>query len=321
LTVSLGRKTSFRTGVAVSYVSAFAFDSFVQRTQNERPVPAIGSIDDASLDWTSTTYGGTAQLTRAVGPRTSLSVVGAVGHSERRILQQSSDERSVAAVFGRTVGRDMLVQTIYTFHEGRQAVGEQISPLWSQDLQVSTEKTWRHTPFRRTTFSVAGGPSLFQQRTIGPVPADPELARLDETERLFRFVGTLSLDHDVSRTWSTRAWYRRGAGALDGVFFSNTGGLDIRGRVGRRVTVTLSGGYTDGDIGLGFIAQRRYGTSFGVARLQVALARFVALNAQYYIYRYDFAGSDVPEGFLRRIDRHGMRVGIVLWAPLRRGAR
>jgi hypothetical protein len=317
LNVALGRKTSLRAGIAGSYVSAYAFDTFVQRTQTDRPIGSTGGVDDASLDWTRTTYGGTVQLTRAVTKRNTFSVLVGAGHSERRVLQQSSDEKSVAAIFGRSFGRDLVFRTIYTFHDGLQEIGEQVNPLRTQDLQLSGERSWRHSPFRRTLLSISGGPSLLQQRTIGPVPTDPEVVRQDETERLFRFVGTFTLAHDVTRTWSAQAWYRRGAGVRDAVFFSNTGGLDIRGRIGRRVTTTLSGGYTDGDIGIGFIQQSRYGTTFGAARLQVALTRFAALNGQYFIYRYGFGpGAEVPEGFLSSVDRHGLQVGITLWAPV-----
>ena len=115
--------------------------------------------------------------------------------------------------------------------------------------------------FRRTALSVSAGPSLFDAGAIAGRP--------------LRVVGTAILSHDISRDWSTSLSYHRGAGVRDGVFFSDTAAADIHGRVGRRGDVSVTAGYTDGDIGA-TILQNRYGTSFGSARIQARRAVYGA---------------------------------------------
>lgn len=330
LSVSLGRKTSLRTSLGASHVSTFAFDAFSQRVDAAQAVSPSNAVDSTGLDWTRTTYGGTVALTRTVGRRSTFTVVGGASDSERRTVGQRSDDQSVSALFGRSVGGEGAVRASYTFHQGIQTIGAARGALWSHELQLNAERTWRHSKFRRTAISVSGGPSLFQQRTMrdltvatdtpteNDLPIEPVTVKTEEVERLSRFVGTAALTHDVSRTWSTQAWYRRGTGVRDAVFFSNTAGLDIRGRFGRRVSVTVSAGYTDGDVGLG--SSNRYGTSFGSTRLQAALGRSVALQAQYFSYRYKFGpGAPLPDGLLPQVYRRGLRLGIVVWAPVQRG--
>lgn len=344
LTVALGRKTTFQTRLDGSYVSSFAFDTFLRRPGTDYVSASATGVEEASLDWTRTLYGGTANLTRLVGRRSSFSLIYGLGHGERRIVGERSDEQTVAAQVGRSVGRDASIRAAYAFRQGTQRMGDRRTPLRSHDAQMSLERQWRHSTFRRTVVSLSGGPSLLQQGTIRDttigdmanrdvniggeiigevnirdVTADPTALQKDQTDRLFRVVGTVAVAHDVSRAWSARVSYRRGAGLRDAVFFSNTAALDVRGGLGRRVGLTVSAGYTDGDIDLG-TPQDRNGNSFGSARIQVALARFMAVYGQYFLYHYDFrTDTSLPAGYPRQMDRRGLRVGVTLWIPLQRG--
>jgi hypothetical protein len=348
LAVGLGRKTTFRTSVAGNYVSSLALDSFLQRTPLEPAGEGITAsstgLDNAALDWTRTTYGGTAELSRALGRFSSLTFVVGTGHSQRPVAHQGSDEQSVGALFGRSIGRGVQVGVSYNFHDGVQWNGNDRFPIWSHDVQLSVEQRWQHSPFRRTAIRFSGGPSLLQQTTIlGDAIVDPTTADLaagnltardasgglvlvepvalqnEFVTRQFRVVGTLFVTHDLTRTWNLQGSYRRGSGVRDGVIFSNTATLDLRGRFGRRTSITGSAGYTDGDLGLATV-ENRYGTSFGAVQLQLALARSVALQGQYFRYRYDYAtGAVLPPGWVPRTYRQGVRVGIVIWAPVQRG--
>jgi hypothetical protein len=72
------------------------------------------------------------------------------------------------------------------------------------------------------------------------------------------------------------------------------------------------------------VAQRgqRFNMYSGSARLQVALATFVALTADYIYYRYDFpAGYDLPAGMPSRMDRQRVQVGASFWLPVVRAGR
>ncbi len=51
--------------------------------------------------------------------------------------------------------------------------------------------------------------------------------------------------------------------------------------------------------------------------MQVALAAFVAIDAQYIYYRYDFpAGYNLPAGMPPRMNRQRLQLGASFWLPL-----
>ena len=346
LAVDLGRKTTFRTSVSANYVSNLTLDTFLQRAPleaagEESTVSSIG-LDNA-LDWTRTTYGGTAEVTRTLGPFSSLTFMVGTGHSQRPVARQRSDEQSAGVLFARSIGRDIQLGTVVQLPSGRPVEQHRRAPaLEVTTFNWSVERKWRHSPFRQTAISLSGGPSLLQQKTIlgrvelpvgfdlaqGDVSGDVSIAEAiaepvispgDRTERLFRLVGGVRRD---ARPHSHLERARRFATARESAMASSS-------RIPRRwifaagwfdePVSSASAGSPIGDLGLGTLANR-YGTSFGAARLQLALARSIALQAQYFRYRYDYAvGAILPEGWVPRTYRQGVRVGIVIWTPVQRG--
>ena len=100
---------------------------------------------------------------------------------------------------------------------------------------------------------------------------------------------------------------------------SSTASLEIQGALGRRVNVAVASAYTDSQLG-GTLAARRYGTSLASARVQVAVGRFLAVQAQGFFYHYDLAaGVWLVEKTIPRVDRRGLQVGVILWAGAQRG--
>ena len=296
--LELNRKTTLRTSLDASYVSSVAFDTPFQASD----AASSSALARSPADWTRTFYGGSTELARTTGEHSTVSVLYSLGHSQSRIADDRSDEQTVTAQLSHGLGRDTTVRIAYAFHAGLQQAADDRTSLRSHDAQVAIDRQWRHSVFRRTALSVSAGPSLFDAGAIAGRP--------------LRVVGTAILSHDISRDWSTSLSYHRGAGVRDGVFFSDTAAADIHGRVGRRGDVSVTAGYTDGDIGA-TILQNRYGTSFGSARIQGALGRFMAVYGQYSLYRYDFRGAP-PAGVTAVPDRRSLRVGINLWVPVQR---
>jgi hypothetical protein len=352
VTVNFSRRLFLTTSLSASHVSSFAFDTFAQQAEAPPAGEAAASSSGpaASLDWRRTSYGGSATLTRLFGRTSSFSLIAGLGYSERPVIVQQGDaqalmmllsqSQAVTMLFSQSAGRQGVFRVSYTYGQGQQTVPDQRARLTSQDVQLSLERTWRHSKFRRTVVTLSAGPSLLQQRqvtavTVTPdappvqdlltaddaasVPPEPIIVQQVQNDRLLRGVGTVIVSHDLARTWSTQAWFRRGTGVQDAVFFSNAAGLDIRGRFGRRISVGVSGSYNGGDINIGSLLNR-FSTASGSARLQVALARRLAFQGQYFFYHYEYrAPTDLPEGLLPRVNRRGLRVGVVLWAPLKRG--
>lgn len=313
LTANVSDKTSFRTNVDASYVSSFALDTFSRRSPLDQGSPVAAQLGIASADWITLAYGGTAELTRTLGRRSAIVVGYGVRYGQKPIINEHDTAQTLSAQLVWSIGRDTTARLGYTFHEGSQHTGASSRPVWTHDAQAIIERAWRHSAASRTTLSLSGGPSLLQHKTPAgePSPA-PENLR----GQLVRVVGVVALTHEISSQWSARASYRRGAGLRDVSIFSNTATVDVRGAVGRRVELTLSGGYTDGDVGLEML-QNQFRTSSVSARVQVALTRFTAVYGQGFIYHYDFStGTTVAAGYPAQLDRRGLRGGVVLWMPV-----
>jgi len=336
LSVELNRRTFLRANVAGSYVSNFAFDTLVQpapvTTSPGDAVLASASVANTLLDWTRTTYGASVTLDRAVGRASSFGVTVGAGMTERPTLEARSSRGGVTAQFSRNLGRDSLIRVLYTFTKGFETIPDSRNALWSEEAQLSVERTWHHSKFRRTFVSVSGGPSLQRQNLTTSVailvdpsddsdaPVEPIFTQQQVSYGLSQFVGTATVIHDITSTVSAQAWYRRGSGVSDAVLYSNAWGIDVHGWFSRRVGATLAAGYTDGDLNLGSLLNRNT-TLFGSTKLQIALGSRAAVQAQYFYYRYEYKSAFelLPEGLLPQVNRRGLRVGIMLWAPLNRG--
>jgi hypothetical protein len=336
LTATLDRRMTLHVSGSASYASTFAFDTFTHQTAINQEAPSTtGLVEGASVantpvDATRTSKGGGFELTRALTRHISLSAVAGLWYSERGVIGERDDERHLGVQLRQALGPDTVLQAAYAVRAGTQGLNGTTTRIVSHDIQVTLENQWRHSAISRTVFSLSGGPAVMTQRAPAVVLAPPAIDDSGGVEspavapaavvddRLLKFVGAAVLTHQVNRVWSAQVSYRRGAGLRDGVVFSNTAALGARAALGRRVGVTATAGFTDGEIGV-TAADSRDQTAFGTVRLQVALSRLVAVYGQGFLYRYDFGnGQPLPEGYPRQLDRRGVRAGIALWMPLQR---
>lgn len=321
LTANVGRKTLIRTSLDASHVSSFSVDAFARPTAQDQAVDAgaadglpTSGFQTTSVDWTMNSYGGTGELVRTVSRHTSIGFIGGLRHSERRILDQRGDEQIAGVQMWRTTGRMSSVRLSYIYQQGSQDVSGDTRQLWSHDVQLGIERRWVHSATRYTTLSLSGGPSA-ERQALDTLAASQN----DEPTHLFRVVGAVSLNHMMSDRWTARLSYRRGTGVATSMVFSNTGALDIHGSLTRRVDLQGSVGYSDGDLAVGTL-RNRYGTAYATTRVQVALARSVALYAQSFFYRYDFGATATGlSGSPAQLERRGVRIGLNLWMPVKRG--
>jgi hypothetical protein len=311
LTAVLGRRTTVRARVDGRYVSATAFDLFARESALDVTSPLPAGFADASVDWATTTYGGTVELERVVGRRSSIGVTSGLRWAERGRSalgrgNQRDEERTLQTRYSRSVGKGRSVHLEYSFRQAKQRLAMTTNPLRNQELQLTFESRWNHSTYRRSVLSFGAGPLLSEHLTAlaAPVP-----------DRSLRIVGGVAFSHDLTNNWTARASYRRGAGLRDTVAFSNTYAADILGRFGRRVDLTVSVGHSDEASGVRSLDTPRR-TSFGSAQLQVGLTEFVAAYAQYYRYHHiPRSGPPVPATFLDP-DRQGLRLGVTFWLPL-----
>jgi len=135
----------------------------------------------------------------------------------------------------------------------------------------------------------------------------------------FMMTGSARLMRQVSRLWTAQLLYDRGVQVPDGTFrpfFSNTVTGSISGYFNRRVMFRAFPSYARGTAGIG-AQSNPYDSLSSTTRLEVGLARRVAVYVEHFYYRYAFANNtDLPPMLVGGLNRNGARVGLTLWTPV-----
>lgn len=156
---------------------------------------------------------------------------------------------------------------------------------------------------RRTTFTVTPGWALSERRGSLRLHAS----------------GSATLEHEIGRTWTAKAVYRRGIRFVDGVdaeLLANSATAGVEGLLTRSFSLSLGTQMVVSDKTGG---TRDYTAYAGSVRGSYALSRNVSAYAQYIYFSYRFGdGMILPATVGRRLDRQGVRVGISLWTPILR---
>ena len=303
----VSRLTSLRAHVDGYHVSTLAFDTLSRRSSLDGGSPTPVPIQDASVNWTTGAFGASADLERALGTKSSFGLGYGARTGNGPFIGEHVRDQTVTGQIGHLISPDTELIGTYAFRDGEQFLVSGTRTFWSHDAQVGVERQWRASAVRRTTLQFSVGPSFISESSVrGP----------DERARLTRWVGGVALSHDDAQRWSLQASYRRGAGLRDTVAFSDTATLDLRAWLNRRVDVTVSAGYSDGDLAIEISADQLT-TAYGTAKVQVGLTRSVALYGQSFVYHYVRNGVVTLPVTPRQIDRRGIRGGLILWLPVR----
>ena len=135
----------------------------------------------------------------------------------------------------------------------------------------------------------------------------------------FMVTGSARLMRQISRLWTAQLLYDRGVQVPDGTFtpfFSDTFTGSISGYFNRRVVLRAFPSYARGTAGIGAQANP-YDSLASTTRLEVGLARRVAVYVEHFYYRYAFANNtDLPPMMAGGQNRNGARVGLTLWTPV-----
>jgi hypothetical protein len=157
---------------------------------------------------------------------------------------------------------------------------------------------------RRTSFSFSTGSAIAVREDLENRDSDPRATA--------RLTGNASLVHELGRTWTARASYRRGLmfrEGFDEFFFTDSLGANVGGLVTRRLAFSASGAWS-------FARLDRPGrsrqTAFsGSARATYGLNRHLAIYARYLYYDYEFdEGVPLDARFPRALERHSVVVGM-----------
>ncbi len=307
VTGRVSRLTSLRAHVDGYHVSTLAFDTLSRRSPLDGGSPTPVPIQDASVNWTTGAFGASADLERSLGTKSSFELGYGARSGSGPFIGEHGRDQTVTSQLGRHISPDTELIGMYAFRNGEQLLVSGTRTSWNHDVQFGVERQWRASAVRRTTLQVSGGPSFISESSA----RNP-----GEWAHLTRWVGGVALTHEEVRRWSLQASYRRGAGLRDTVAFSDTAAVDMRAWVSRRVDVTVSAGYSDGDMAVE-LNPDQLTTAFGTAKVEVGLIRSLAFYGQSFMYHYLRDGVAPLPVAPRQIDRRGIRGGIILWLPFR----
>ena len=162
---------------------------------------------------------------------------------------------------------------------------------------------------RRTMFSFSTGSAL------------QVAERIDETSdprTLFHFIGGAHLVHELGRTWTANAAYRRSLNLredFDQPVLTDAVTGTIGGLVTRRLTLSFAVGWVNAH---GTVDKRAaYQALTASTQAQYALNRSLAVFARYFYYDYEFTDvASLDPGLPPSAQRNGVRVGITTTIPL-----
>jgi hypothetical protein len=136
--------------------------------------------------------------------------------------------------------------------------------------------------------------------------------------RQYLAIGEVGFEYQFNRTWTGRAYWRRGLEYvidLPTPVFADGVSVGADGLLSRRMDMTIATGFSSGESLLNRNSLQ-FDTYTGDLRLRYALTRTWAAYVQYLYYFYDFRERalllpGIPAG----LTRNGARAGITLWVP------
>lgn len=305
LSGSLGPRTRFNVSQGVAYNPYYGFGVFPGLAASLSPGQLfVGSADYALYRRPSYTYTTTAGLDRSLSRRSSVSAIFTLRYVDFQQGGQSLTDQSIGAMYFHSMGQNLGLHAGYAYRRGNYGLlSLEGRVIQGHDINVGIDYNRPLDRAKRTTFGLSTGSTI----TVTPL------------QNYYNVLASAYLNRSLGRTWDVNFDYRRGLQLVEGFerpFFTDTVTLSTGGYIGPRVAADGSFGYTAGGVGFGVFAQG-FGTLTGTGRVRVALARHLALFAEYVYYHYLFdQGTLLPPGVPQGLDRNGIRAGVTVWVPL-----
>jgi hypothetical protein len=247
-------------------------------------------------------YGGSGSVNVSLTTRSSLGVGYGYAQSSSTDGFFDMQVRNARASFGYKISRNASLTAGYSRQEAMyERPNARTSLAESVNIGVNFNKPLSIT--RRTYVQFATGTAITENL---------------QGERSLRATGSALLSHQIGRSWSVHADYRRGVGYLEGFVeptFYDSAGAGVGGLISPRVEFSSDARYFRGSVNLR--SSSPFDTYSAWVRVRTALNRSLAAYAEYFFYRYEFADASTrPIGVASQYHRNGVRVGLSLWVPL-----
>jgi hypothetical protein len=312
--VQLTPRTSVFLNEGVTYSPALFYGLFASTSIE----PAAGDTVPAAPNYVlnskrSYVYDSKASLTHKISERAALVFNAGFQYQDytgHDVAYPDLRTEDAGGHFLYSLNRDVKLRLGYTFKQG-QFLGAPRTDEHDLDIGVDYSRPLSRT--RRSTITVSLGPTiangaLSQVRTL-------------DVGRQYRLTANMALIHQIGRTWTAQASYRRGMGYYVEGFakpvFSEAYAASTSGFLNRRTDVSLTAAYSTGESALTG-APDQFATYTGDARVRFGLGKIWATYVEYLFYYYKFnSGIQLPAGVPPYLTRNGVRTGLTLWVPVR----
>jgi hypothetical protein len=312
LNLQLSRRTRLTLGQVFAYSTFYTLSGFgtVSTPRPDDPSPPIGpellspQPQFAVSHQGTVSYASLVTIARELGRRASIDA--GVSRSATRVAATAAtaefETTSLETEFGYRYA--FTSTTGINLRYGRRAIDgvDSVDGTTIHNIDIGAEYRRPLTRSGNTLLSFSSGSTLLQT----------------PTEKNYTLQGTARLTRLFGRSWSTSLIFTRSTEFLEVIsqlFSNNALSTSLDGYINERLHLTASGSYADGFLGTRAGIGLTTWSATGVA--QYGLTRKLALEAQYLLYRYEFApGTEgIPAGLPRERGRQAVRAGLVLWLP------
>jgi hypothetical protein len=313
-TALLSQKTSLLFNQGAAYSPSYLYGLFPSDSTVE-PGEGVPAAPEYSVQTRETySYNTSLGLTHSFTRRNRFTLSSDFSYTD--YLHESDTQRDMRvagarAQFARNVKRNTVLTFGYRFRNGD--VGFGFEPTIEHGVDIGIDHSRPLSATRRAFFGFRIGASTLE------VPLSALDTSVTGTGRRYLTDGQLSLGYQFSRGWQTRAMYRRGMEyipAFTEPVFTDGVSANVDGMITRRLDLTMSAGYSNGESAFSRNASALKSYN-GDVRLRYALNRTTAAYVQYLYYFYDFGGNtQLAPGMPTRLERNAVRAGFTLWLPV-----
>jgi hypothetical protein len=302
-TIALSQSVSYQPFFQLDFMGA-ALPVIGQSADGVQPSPTTPESHDVPLTSVDTyQYEGGAHVSQTLGMRSMIA-----GEFTYRLTKFGNSSqpflwRQVGGHYSYNLDRYAKLRLGYSYGLQQDSRRVDVPATVNQNVEVGVDYGRPISQSRRTHVNFSSGSSVVTY--LG--------------QQYFVLTGEAGVRREIGQTWNASATFHRGVQfveGLNGPMKADSIQGQFAGLVSHRFNVSLSGGYSKGQIGLGS-TDPGYATYLAGASLRYAFTRSLSLQADYQHYMYDFAeGVRPPIGVPSALNRNSVRVGLSGWLPL-----
>jgi hypothetical protein len=311
----VGRHTVVNVTPSFSYAPYFNFGLFPGLGDTaDIPIIAAPDLDLAIAAAPVYRYSMSGGIEQTLTDRSSLNVSYSAQRTDVRDLPLGLTMQRASGRFTHSTSRSLGFHVGYAFVDGQYQASAR--PIRAHDVDAGLDLHRALSLSRHTTFSFSTGSTILTRGADLSSAVSPSRVQ-------FGLLGHADLLHQIGRTGSLQLSYRRdwrlADGFADPVFVDGVT-LGMGGTFNRRATAGIQASYLSGHIAFNPTSQRQESYT-GTAWFRVAMTRTLSFYTQYRYYHQNFTTTALPLDVAPELDRHSVRVGLSLMAPLTGHAR